>query len=213
MRRLLDFAGGWGGDVKVSRPPRRDEQRWQGSPSPAVFFRSHNDAACFGDRTKVPTKYPTQSPTKRPTNFPTEAPAVACPIGTTYWAYGPTTTSAPPRRLVNNTATCLAPPYNIEVRPCRNNAPLSLDPTRPPVQIRLVNAAQQSVVHQSLEQRSSPFLLFGSAASTHKAPLLPNGRYTVGAKGAPEWGRLVFAQACPCPKGMKGRKGCMKRAE
>jgi hypothetical protein len=123
--------------------------------------------------------------------------------------YDRTTTSsnAPIRRLGNNSATCLAHPYNVEVRPCRNNATVTLNS---PVQIRVVDLAKRSVLHQSRKQRSSPFLLFGPAAESPRA--LPNGRYYVGAHGAPEWGRVVFTQSCPCPKGKKGRKGCRKRS-
>jgi hypothetical protein len=56
-----------------------------------------------------------------------------------------------------------------------------------------------------------PLMLFGPAATAgdvlpSPGPL-PNGAYSIVAKGAAGWGRLLFAQSCPCPH---GKAGCMK---
>jgi hypothetical protein len=160
-------------------------------------------------------------PTSRPTGMPTKAPVPACVGGTTYWLYDPAT-NAPLRRIVNNTATCLAHPYNVEVRPCGGD-PIVLDD---PVHVRLSDASSgTAVVHKSAGQSKSPFFLFGSSSSGAAAgggvvdvlpssQPLPNGAYVISTKGAPaEWGRLRFTQACPpCPHGKKkGKKGCRKQ--
>jgi hypothetical protein len=149
------------------------------------------------------------SPTALPTKAPTSA--VSCLEGTTYWLYDPTT-NKPVRKLINNTATCLPHPYNIEVRPC-NSTP----PSRP-VQIRLVEASTSGggggiarVVHKGKAQLQPPFFLLAGPASTKgaRSKALRNGMYSIAAAGAPEWGRLTFTQICPPCR--KGRKGCMMK--
>jgi hypothetical protein len=153
-----------------------------------------------------------------PTQPPTKAPAgPACPGGggggAFFWLYDPAT-NAPVRQLVNNTATCLAHPYNIVVRPCA-------DPTGGPVRIRLSSeragghgggGGRRVIVHSSKAQREAPFVLFGPSATQGDVlpspKALPNGAYSLSAAGASGWGSLQFTQDCPCPK--KGKKGCMK---
>jgi hypothetical protein len=144
------------------------------------------------------------SPTKSPTKPPTKLPTIAC-AGTSFWIYNPKT-NKPIRKIANNTATCLAHPYNVEVRPCSADRP---------VRVRLVEAASGRVVHASKLQRASPLLLFGPTVPPGDGALsspgpLPNGAYTISAKGAAGWGRLLFRQDCPCPHGKEGKDGCMK---
>jgi hypothetical protein len=122
------------------------------------------------------------------------------------WLYDPAT-NAPVRQLVNHTATCLAHPYNIGVRPCT-------DPTGP-VRIRLSRArggGRRVIAHSSKAQREAPYVLFGPSATEGDVlpspKWLPNGAYSLSAAGASGWGSLQFTQDCPCPK--KGKKGCMK---
>jgi hypothetical protein len=119
------------------------------------------------------------------------APVPACVGGTTYWLYDPATNS-PIRQLVNNTATCLAHPYNVEVRPCGGD-PIVLDV---PVHVRLsVASSGTAVVHKSAGQSNSPFFLFGSSSSgvaaggvvdvLPRSQPLPNVAYAISTKGAP----------------------------
>jgi hypothetical protein len=148
-------------------------------------------AVCLG---ASPTKSPTMSPTKSPTKPPTKHPTIAC-TGTSFWIYNPTT-NQPIRKIANNTATCLAHPYNVEIRPCSVAAILSR-----PVRIRLVNATSGRVVHKSKLQRRTPLFLFGPAATAGDVlpspGSLPHGAYQISATGEAGWGRLLFRQSCP----------------
>jgi hypothetical protein len=116
--------------------------------------------------------------------------------------------------MVNNTATCVAHPYNIEVRPCASGPPI----VDGPVRVRLADASSGRVAYKSAAQHSPPYFLFvGStdAAKEARSPAaLPNGAYAITVKGASGLGRLLFTQDCPsCPAGSrwKGKKGCMKK--
>jgi hypothetical protein len=162
--------------------------------------------------TASPTANPSASPTESPTTKapPTKAPVEACAAGTTFWLHDPVT-NRPIRKLANNTAMCLAHPYNVEVRPCGDSAPSGVALLARPAHIRLVDTTRGRpvLVHKSPPQSSPPLYLFGQGAATSPGPL-PNGVYHVSAKGgaAADWGRLVFRQSCRCPKGRKGKKGC-----
>jgi hypothetical protein len=95
----------------------------------------------------------------------------------------------PIRQLTNNSVTCLAQPYNIEVRPCGVQPSL-------PVSISLRNGVG-SVVRSQLES-AAPFFLWGDNTTTGDVfpskTRLRNGafslRSTVG-------GLIQFTQSCP----------------
>jgi hypothetical protein len=146
------------------------------------------------------------APTTLPTKPPTKAPAGPVCRGTSFWLYDPST-NAPIRTLANNTATCLAHPYNIEVRPCAGSTALANS-----VQVRLTTGSGR-VTYKSTAQRVPPFVLFGPPATTGDVlpspKPLPNGQYYLSVKGAPGWGGLTFTHYCPCPK--KGKKGCKQK--
>jgi PT repeat len=166
----------------------------------------------------VPTAAPTEGPTVAPTDAPTDAPTEApCVGGVAHWVY--ITGAGAVRPLANNTVACLAFPYNVAVvRP-------SCDTAAAAVRLRLVEGVSATgggegtgrLVHKGPAQSTSPVFLFGAATAAATSPTaLPNGRYSLAATGATiaaeEWGRLRFAQRCPCPGGKKGKKGCMKKA-
>jgi hypothetical protein len=69
---------------------------------------------------------------------------------TTYWLWNPAT-NAPVRELKNNSASCLPPLYNIEVRPCS-------PPSTPPVGIELKRGSR-TVKSQS--EFVAPYFLWG----------------------------------------------------
>jgi hypothetical protein len=145
-----------------------------------------------------------------PTKPPTKAPAgpVVC-RGTSFWLHDPST-NAPIRALANHTATCLAHPYNIEIRPCAGSGSTAL---ANPVQVRLTTGSGR-VIYESNAQRVPPFVLFGPPATTGdvlpSSRPLPDGPYYLSVKGAPPgWGGLTFTQNCPCPT--KGKKGCKQK--
>jgi hypothetical protein len=158
--------------------------------------------------TTVPTTSPTERPTKAPTRFPTKAPSAPTCVGgtTSAWIYNPTT-NLPVRKLGNNTVTCLRHPYIIGVRTCNS--------TTVPARVRLATGSGR-VIHQSYAQSSSPLFLFGPAATPEDVlpspQALPDGTYVVSVQGAPELGRLTFAQACRCTRSKKGGKGCRNAA-
>jgi hypothetical protein len=135
-----------------TKPPTKPPTKAPPKPPTKAPTKSPTDSPSAS-----PSDLPTRSPTETPTAAPTQLPTGACPIGTTYWVYDPVT-NKPTRRLLNNTITCLAHPYNLEVRPCRNNATVTLDRY---VRIRLVDVARTLVFHQSGRQRSSPFFCLG----------------------------------------------------
>jgi cytoskeletal protein RodZ len=150
--------------------------------------------------TSTPSSAPTGSPTNAPTSVPTKAPTSrpTC-SGATHWIYNPLTNTAI-RMLANNSATCLVHPYSIEVRPCGTD--------QLPVTIRLVRASDGRLVHRQRDGRA-PFYLFGDIQGQPRPSpkSLPNGSYRMASSAG---GTIVFTQSCPCPKGKKGMKGCMK---
>lgn len=154
--------------------------------------------------TTAPTNDPSESPTSVPTKSPTALPSCNVP---TYWVYN-ADTNAPIRRLANNSATCLQHPYNVEVRPCREEGLPQL-----PVTLKLVRTANRRrvVVHSQVDA-TAPFFLFGDSPGTGDSvrpspSQLPNGNYQLASSVGD---KVLFTQACPCPKGRKGKKGCMK---
>jgi hypothetical protein len=74
-----------------------------------------------------------------------------------------------------------------------------------------VSIGGDRIVYKGQAQSVSPVFLFGTAATATSSKVLPNGRYYLSAKGAPEWGRVQFTQNCPCPNGKVGKKGCMTK--
>lgn len=100
-----------------------------------------------------------------------------------------TTTNTAIRQLTNNSVTCLAHPYNIEVRPC--NVQPSL-----PVSITLRNGSNKVVTSQL--EYAAPYFLWGDNTATGDVfpskTRLRNGVFslvsTVG-------GRIQFTQSCP----------------
>lgn len=176
--------------------------------------------------TKPPTKFPTLEPTaiptddpsKPPTRLPTKPPTgMSSCNGTTYWVYNAAATNAPFQKLVNNSVTCLAHPYSIEIRPCINGIPVPIDV---PVTMKLVRThpgGRRAAVHRHVNP-SAPYFLFGSTAATGDVlpspAQLPNGNYQLLASivGGDYKVTVAFSQSCPpCPKGRKGRKGCMQK--
>ena len=65
------------------------------------------------------------------------------------------------------------------------------------------------VIHRQVEAEA-PYFLFGDSAGTgdvRPSPSqLPNGNYELTSCLG---GKVVFTQSCSCPKGMKGKNGCM----
>jgi hypothetical protein len=163
--------------------------------------------------THSPTKSPTHAPTMPPTLPPTKAPtATSRPSckGTSYWVHEPAST-VPPRKLVKSSATCLAYPYSIEVRPCLDEARDSILHDASEVSMWLVDASTNRVVHRRTGDVVPPYALFGASpggGDVLPSPTpLPDGRYYVSSSVG---GRVAFTQSCPCPKGKKGGgMGCM----
>lgn len=101
------------------------------------------------------------------------------------------TTNAPLRQLANNSVTCLAQPYNIEVRPCGGTPPPRL-----PVTITLRNGTNSVVRTQ--KEYYAPFFLWGDNTTTGDVfpskLRLRNGMFrltsTIG-------GTIQFTQSCP----------------
>jgi hypothetical protein len=169
--------------------------------------------------TQLPTVSPTGFPTDSPTGFPTDSPTVSptkapttpptCNV-TSHWIYN-ATTRAPIRVLRNNSVTCVAQPYNIEVRPCPDQASVA----DLPVSIRLIQQSSKGrrrvVVHRQ-QDWEAPFFLFGNARGSgdvRPSPSpLPNGNYIISTSVG---GTIVFTQSCPCPAGKKGKKWCMRK--
>jgi hypothetical protein len=169
---------------------------------------------------------PTAGPTKAPTTAaPSKAPQVQPPAcaASVYWVYN-AANNAPLRRLVNNSVTCLAHPYSIEVRPCGDgggaNGSVSMR------LVRLVPGRRRTVVIHRRIDADAPYYLFGDAAGDvlPSPASLPNGNYQLlstidsgvaGVGGG--WGKattvLAFTQSCAPPPppppclGM-GKKGC-----
>jgi hypothetical protein len=159
-----------------------------------------------GFPTVSPTGFPTDSPTVSPAKAPTTPPTCN---GTAHWVYN-ATTRAPIRVLRNDTVTCVAHPYNIEVRPC----PDQVSAADLPVSILLVQQAskgrRRAAVHRQ-QDWEAPFFLFGNARGTgavRSSPTpLPNDNYIISTSVG---GTIVFTQSCPCPAGKKGKKWCMR---
>jgi hypothetical protein len=154
----------------------------------------------------LPTRNPTKPPTDSPTVSPTKAPT--CNV-TSRWVYN-ATTRAPIRVLRNNSVTCVAHPYNIEVRPCPDQASVA----DLPVSIRLIQQASKGrrrAVHRQ-QDWEAPFFLFGNAKGTGDVRPSPtplhNGNYIVSTSVG---GTIVFTQSCPCPTGKKGKNRCMRK--
>jgi hypothetical protein len=78
------------------------------------------------------------------------------------------------------------------------------------VLVRVVDR-RRVVIHRQVEAEA-PFFLFGDSAGTgdvRPSPSqLPNGNNELTSSLG---GKVVFTQSCSCPKGMKGKKGCMKK--
>lgn len=91
---------------------------------------------------------------------------------TTYWLWNPTT-NAPVVELFNNSASCIAAPYNIEARPCSPPA------TTPPVFLSLKNATLGTIVNQN--EFVAPFFLWRDNPATgdvlKNTKPLPKGTY------------------------------------
>jgi hypothetical protein len=110
---------------------------------------------------------------------------------TTYWLWNPTT-NAPVGELLNNSASCIAVPYNIEVRPC---AP----PKTTPVFISIKNATTNGVIFNQNEF-VAPFFLWGDKPATgdvlKNTKPLPKGAYYLDSRvdGAVE--RIQFTKTC-----------------
>jgi hypothetical protein len=107
---------------------------------------------------------------------------------TQYWVYN-TTTDTPIRKLTNNAVTCLAQPYNIEVRPCGVQPSL-------PVSI-ILSTGTGSAVRSQLEV-APPFFLWGDNTTTGDVfpskTRLRNGVYTLVSTVG---GGIQFTQSCP----------------
>jgi hypothetical protein len=153
-----------------------------------------------------------QVPTSAPSQAPTAAPLPPTCEGTTYWVYN-AATNAPLRRLFNNSVACLAHPYSVEVRPCIIGATAALSMKL----VRTFPDRRRTVVYRQVDA-NAPYYLFGDAAGdVFPSPTpLPNGNYQLiwsndsSSGGGGGGGSVVFAQSCPCPKGMKGCR-MMKR--
>jgi hypothetical protein len=109
---------------------------------------------------------------------------------TTYWLWNPTTNKVV-GELLNNSAGCLAVPYNIEVRPCTV-------PKKPPVYLSLKNATLGPVKAQN--EFVAPYYLWGDAAATgdvykNKKPL-PKGAYYLDSRVDGVLERITFTKTC-----------------
>jgi hypothetical protein len=110
---------------------------------------------------------------------------------TTYWLWNPTT-NAPVGELLNNSASCIAVPYNIEVRPC---AP----PKTTPVFISLKNATTNGVIFNQNEF-VAPFYLWGDRPATgdvlKNTKPLPKGAYYLDSRADGAFERIKFTKTC-----------------
>jgi hypothetical protein len=101
-----------------------------------------------------------------------------------------TTTDTPIRQLANNSVTCIAQPYNIEVRPCGMQPSL-------PVSISLSNDGTKKVITERLEL-AAPFFVSGDNTTTGDVfpskVSLRNGVFSLLSSAG---GRIRFAQSCP----------------
>jgi hypothetical protein len=110
---------------------------------------------------------------------------------TTYWLWNPKT-NAPAGELLNNSASCIAVPYNIEVRPCS-------PPATTPVVISLKNATTNGVIFKQNEF-VAPFYLWGDNPTTgnvlnNKKPL-PKGTYYLDSRVDGVSERIAFTKTC-----------------
>jgi hypothetical protein len=109
---------------------------------------------------------------------------------TTYWMWDPTT-NAQVGELLNNSASCISVPYNIEVRPCRA-------PRTAPVFISLKNATMGTIFTQN--EYFAPFYLWGDTTSTgdvyaNKKPL-PKGAYWLYSRVDDVLEKITFTKTC-----------------
>jgi hypothetical protein len=110
---------------------------------------------------------------------------------TTYWLWNPTT-NAPVGELLNNSASCIAVPYNIEVRPCT-------PPRTTPVFISLKNATTNGVIFNQNEF-VAPFYLWGDKPATgdvlKNTKPLPKGAYYLDSRVDGAFERIQFTKTC-----------------
>jgi hypothetical protein len=108
---------------------------------------------------------------------------------TEYWVYN-TTTDTPILELTNNSVTCIAQPYNIEVRPCGVQPSL-------PVSISLSNDGTNKVITDRLEI-AAPFFVWGDNTTTGDVfPSKVSLRNGVFSLLSSVGGRIRFTQSCP----------------
>lgn len=92
-----------------------------------------------------------------------------CP-GTTYWLWNPSNDTLR-GELLNNSASCIAVPYNIEVRPC-------VPPETTPVMLKLSNATRSL---KAQNESFAPFYVWGDTTATgdvyRNTKPLPKGKY------------------------------------
>jgi hypothetical protein len=121
----------------------------------------------------------------------TFTPRGAACTKTTYWLWDPKT-DAQVGELLNNSASCIAVPYNIEVRPCT-------PPKKLPVVISLKNATSNGVIFNQNEL-AAPFYLWGDTTATgdvykNKKPL-PKGTYYLDSRVDGIFDRIKFTKTC-----------------
>jgi hypothetical protein len=109
---------------------------------------------------------------------------------TTYWLWDPKT-DAQLGELKNNTASCIAVPYNIEVRPCTSPATI-------PVIIKLTNAAEKTIKRQY--ELDAPYYLWGDITATgdvsRNTQPLPAGTYFLYTTIDGVLEKITFTQTC-----------------
>jgi hypothetical protein len=110
---------------------------------------------------------------------------------TTYWLWDPKT-DAPVGELLNNSASCIAVPYNIEVRPC-------IPPKTAPVVLQLKNATTLKIL-KTQNEVAAPYFLWGDNTATgdvfkNTAPL-PKGAYWLSSKIDGVQEKIRFTKTC-----------------
>jgi cysteine-rich repeat protein len=110
--------------------------------------------------------------------------------GRTYWLWDPKNDTEV-GELLNNSASCISVPYNIEVRPC--TAPETL-----PVVLKLKNATLATLKTQ--KEDVAPFYLWGDTPATgdvyRNTKPLPNGTYWLYSTVDGVLEKLAFTQTC-----------------
>jgi hypothetical protein len=109
---------------------------------------------------------------------------------TTYWLWNPQNDTVV-GELLNNSASCIAVPYNVEVRTCS-------PPATSPVRIKLMNSTFGTIKNQ--KELAAPFFLWGDNTATgdvfRNTQPLPIGTYKLISTIDTVTEQIAFTQTC-----------------